>query len=65
MAGRKRWDFQVPAGVLGDTGGGKRIFCALKGERATNHVRFLVEWPLAASPTGPGVAGRRLEMQLS
>jgi hypothetical protein len=27
-------------------------------------VRFHVEWPLASFLTGPGVAGRRLEMQL-
>jgi hypothetical protein len=43
---------------------GKRIHYALEGERATSHVRSQVERPLAASPTGPGVAGGRLKTQL-
>jgi hypothetical protein len=34
MAGRKRQDFQVPSGKLGDTGGGKRIHHVLEAERA-------------------------------
>ena len=34
-------------------------------ERATSHVRSWVEWPLVTFLTEPGVAGRRLEMQLS
>jgi hypothetical protein len=34
-------------------------------EPATSHLRAQVEWPLAVSPTGPGVAGGRLETQLS
>ena len=34
-------------------------------ERATSHVISRMEWPLAASLTGPGVAGERIETQLS
>ena len=43
----------------------KMIHHALEGERATSHVRSLVEWPLAASLTGHMVAGGILAMQLS
>lgn len=43
----------------------KGISLALKGERNTSHMRSQVEWSLAASQTGPGVAGGRLETQLS
>lgn len=39
----------------------KGICYALEGERATSHVRSGVGWPLAVSPTRPGVAGRRWE----
>ena len=35
------------------------------GGRVTSHVRSWVEWPLVTFLTEPGVAGRRLEMQLS
>ena len=38
-----------------------RLADAKEGERATSHVRSQVEWPSAASVTGPGVAGRKLE----
>ena len=65
MAGCKRQDFQVPSGWLRDAGGGKEIHYASEAERAISHVRSWVEWPLAASLIGPGVAGRRLETQLS
>ena len=56
-----RQDFQVPAGRLVDAGR-KGIHNALEGDRATNHVGTSVEWPLATSLTGPGVADRRLDM---
>lgn len=59
MARRKRQDFQVPTGRL-VAAGGKRIHCAWQGERATSQVRSQVEWPLAAFPIRPGVAGGRL-----
>lgn len=58
----KRQDFWVPTGRLVDAAGGKDSPCF--GGRATSHVRFLVEEPLAASLTGPGVPGGRLETQL-
>ena len=64
MAGRKRRNFQVPERRLGDAGG-RKICHASEGKRATSHMRSRMEWPLAASSTGPGVAGGRLEMQLS
>lgn len=64
MAGQKRRDIQVLTGRLGDTRGGKGIRHATEGERAVNHVRSRVEWPLAASPVGPEVAGGRLGTKL-
>lgn len=59
MAGKKRWDFQVPTDRLVNTE--KRICYA---SRATSLVRPQVEWPLVDSQAGPGVAGWGLEMQL-
>lgn len=44
---------------------GLEIHHASERERAISHVRPRVEWPSAASLIGPGVAGRRLERQLS
>ena len=43
----------------------KRLHHASEGERATSCVKAKAEWPLATSPTGPGVADRKLEMQVS
>jgi len=65
MTGWKRQDFHAPVGRLGDTGRGKETPHASEGERATSHVRSLVECPLAASLTGPGLAGGGLETRLS
>ena len=48
-----------PTGRLADTR--EEFRHASEGERATSRVRFRMEWPLAASLTGPGVAGGRLE----
>lgn len=35
-----------------------------EGKRNISHVRSRVDWPLAASLIEPGLAGRRLEMQI-
>ena len=49
MAGQNRWDFLVPEGRLEET-----------EERRRESLQ-----PLAAFPAVPGVAGKRLETQLS
>lgn len=56
LLGSLRW--------LRDAGGGKGMHHASGGERAISRVRYGVEWSLAMSFIGPGVANRRLEMQL-
>lgn len=63
MARQKRQVFQLPTGRLAVAGRGKvfRIHHASVGERVTSYVRSRLEWPLAAFPTGPGIAGERLE----
>lgn len=48
-----------PPGRLVDTREEKG-FNTSEGVRATSHLRSRVEWPLMASQTGLGVAGRRL-----
>ena len=50
MAGQNRWDFQVPAGGLADTGEEKEPLASVTSR---------TEWPLAASLTGPRVAGKK------
>lgn len=60
--GKKRQIFQVPEGRLADIEGGKKIHHASEGERDTSHMKSQVQWLLAISPTGSGVAGGRLEM---
>lgn len=58
-------------GLPGSCRQGRRIrrkegfYLALEGKRVTSHVRSQVEWPLADSQTVPGLAGERLETQLS
>lgn len=68
MTRQKRRGFQVPTGRLDrrlEDAGGEWICPASERERATSHERSQVEWPLAASLIGPGLAGGKLETQLS
>ena len=57
---RNRQDFRVPGEK--DAREERRVCQASDGEKLTSHVRSRVEWPLAASLIGPGVAVKRLEM---
>jgi hypothetical protein len=61
MLAANGWVEEVGLGScrLGDAAGGKGF--ASEEDRATSHVRSLVEWPLATSQIGPEVAGGRLE----
>ncbi len=42
----------------------KEIHHVSEGDRATSHMKSLVEWTLAIYLTRPGIAGGRLEMKL-
>ena len=61
MAGQIRWDFQFSFRQTSRHKGREKIHHASEEGRDASHVRSRVEWPLAASLTGSGVAGGILE----